>query len=70
MMMEITMDYSQSDLEARARRANRILQATVNAFNRATKGALPIIKKQTAEAMMAGRSEAMRQSFMSRIDLS
>ena len=58
------------DEKEREERGNRALQATINAFNRATKGALPIIKKQVAESMMKGKSEAMKQSFMSRIDLS
>jgi hypothetical protein len=58
------------DEKKRAERANKMLQATVNAFNKVTKGKLPILKKQTAESMMNGKSEEMKQSFMSRIDLS
>lgn len=58
------------DEKQRIERGNRALQAAVNAFNKVTKGALPILKKQTAESMMKGKSEAMKQSFMSRIDLS
>lgn len=58
------------DEKQRAGRANKMLQASVNAFNKATKGKLPIIKKQTAESMTKDWSEAMKQSFMSRIDLS
>lgn len=58
------------DEKQRAERANKMLQASVNEFNKVTKGELPILKKQTAESMTKGWSEAMKQSFMSRVDLS
>lgn len=58
------------DEKQRIERGNRALQASVNAFNKVTKGALPILKKQTAESMMEGRSEETKRLFMSKIDLS
>ena len=58
------------DEKQRALHASKILHAMVNGFNRATKGKLPIIKKQTAESMMKGKGEALKEAFMSRIDLS
>ena len=58
------------DEKQRAARANRRLDAMVSAFNKQAKGRLPAIKKSVAESLMKGRSEAMKQSFMSRIDLS
>ena len=64
------MEYSPEELEARARRANRYLDAMVSGFNKATKGKLSVLKKQTAESMMKGKSEELKKLFMSRIDLS
>lgn len=64
------MDYSEAELEARGIRAHLRLDAMVNAFNRATKGKLPIIKRQTAESLMKGKGEELKKEFMSRIDLS
>ena len=58
------------DENQRAERANRYLNAMVSAFNKVTEGKLPILKKQTAESMTKDWSEAMKQSFMSRVDLS
>ena len=58
------------DEKQMAERANRRLAAMVNTFNRVAKGKLPILKKQTAESMMEGKSEELKRIFMSRIDLS
>lgn len=58
------------DGKQRAERANRRLDAMVSAFNKTTKGRLPIIKRQTAESFMKGRSDELKRLFMSRIDLS
>lgn len=58
------------DEKQRAERANKILQAMVTGFNKATKGELPILKKLTAESMMKGRREELKKLFMSRVDLS
>lgn len=58
------------DEKQRAERANRYLDAMVSGFNNATKGALPTIKKQTAESRMKGKSEELKKLFMSRVDLS
>ncbi len=41
--MEKTMDYSLSELEARARRADRRLEAMVSAFNKQAEGRLPTL---------------------------
>lgn len=57
------------DEKKKAERANRRLDAMVNGFNKATKGELPIIKRQTAESRMKGKSEGLKALFMSRIDL-
>jgi hypothetical protein len=70
MMMEKIMDYSQAELEARAKHASKILQSLVNGFNRATKGEISIIKRQTAESLMKEKSEELKKAFMSIIDLS
>lgn len=58
------------DEKKRPERIDWRLEAKINAFNKATKGALPIIKKQVAESMMKDASPKQRDLFMSRVDLS
>lgn len=58
------------DEKQRAERANRRLDAMVNAFNKQAKGRLPVIKKSVAESLMKGKSKELKGLFMSRIDLS
>lgn len=57
-------------MDEKTKQANRALEGMVRAFNKVTKDALPIIKKQTAEGMMRGASKELKDLFMSRVDLS
>lgn len=58
------------DEKKRPERIDWRLEAKISGFNKATKGALPIIKKQTAESLMKDASPELKALFMSRVDLS